>query len=224
MAERSWSPEEVEAILGRALEREHRAEGALGHEELIDVGRQVGISREALERAAEEVAAERDERRGETALVAVKQELAQRSRRGFVSHLWVYLVVNGALAAMAWLAGAPQWLGAIPALGWGIGVALHLRAALFPDPYALDRRARKEIEKRIKKAKRAGVDPQKMLEDAGRQLGDAVGQGVAVFLATAGERLREGPRPPGESPRRPRARVIDPADEGDEPDPRRRRR
>lgn len=61
MADRTYTKAEVDAILARALEREHARDG-LTHQELVETAREIGVGSEAIERAASEVMSERRER------------------------------------------------------------------------------------------------------------------------------------------------------------------
>ncbi len=122
MAQRKYSREEVDAILGRAIERDNR--GELSHEDLLAAAREIGIPEQAIETAAIEVAAERSER-------AELVELRRDQWRGFVAHLIPYVMVNALLITVNVLTTHFPWA-IFPALGWGIGLASHLWAVLFP--------------------------------------------------------------------------------------------
>jgi len=58
MTEHRYTRDEIDSILGRAIEREHGS-GDLSHADLVAAAREVGISADALESAATEVLAER---------------------------------------------------------------------------------------------------------------------------------------------------------------------
>lgn len=122
VAQRKYSREEVDAILGRAIERDNR--GELSHEDLLAAAREIGIPEQAIETAAIEVAAERMER-------AELVELRRDQWRGFVAHLIPYVMVNALLVTINVLTTHFPWA-MFPALGWGIGLASHLWAVLFP--------------------------------------------------------------------------------------------
>ena len=122
MAQRKYSREEVNSILGRAIQQD--ANGELSHEDLLATAREIGISEQALETAAVELAAERHER-GELA------ELRRDQWRGFVAHLIPYAMVNALLVTINVMTTHFPWA-IFPALGWGIGLVSHLWAVLFP--------------------------------------------------------------------------------------------
>ncbi|MDQ2985838.1 MAG: 2TM domain-containing protein [Armatimonadota bacterium] len=79
---------------------------------------ELGISSEALEQAEREYFMEKRER-------AEVKEFAGHQRRGFLSHLGSYVIVNAFLFAIDGLSdGRVQWA-FYPLLGWGIGIAFH---------------------------------------------------------------------------------------------------
>ncbi len=176
MTEKRYSRQDVDAILGRALEREH-AQGELTHHELVEAAREVGVAPEAIERAAAEVMAERRER----------EELrAARARewREFFAHLIPFVLVNALLVTINFFTGRFPW-SLFPLLGWGIGLASHLYAVAVPDPEKLARRrARQEERERRRHMKRR-------LKAGAKEFEHAVGEGVAALLHVAAERIAE---------------------------------
>jgi hypothetical protein len=190
MPERTYNRQDVDAILGRALEREH-APGELTHDELIAAAREVGVAPEAIERAATEVMAERRER----------EELrAERAGewRGFVAHLIPYVSVNALLITLNIFTGRFPWA-LFALLGWGIGLLSHFFAVLFPNP---ERRARRSARKRDRERRRQA---KQQLKAGARQLEHAVEQGVAALLHVAADRIAE--RAQVSNPGSPRVRV-----------------
>jgi len=119
--DRKYDDAEVRDIIDRAL----RTDGGrdLNHEQLVAIGSEVGISREAMERAAREVEASREVTSAETRVVA-------RRRRWFASHAWSYLLVNAFLFAINFLTTPGEWWVLFPVLGWGLALSLHARFAL----------------------------------------------------------------------------------------------
>jgi hypothetical protein len=51
-------------------------------------------------------------------------------KMGWLTHLTVYLLVNGALLALSWIRGDTQWVH-FPMIGWGVGLAIHGIVTLF---------------------------------------------------------------------------------------------
>jgi hypothetical protein len=174
MTERRYSRQDVDAILGRALEREHRRDD-LTHDELVAAAREVGVAPEAIERAATEVMAEQREREE-------LQAARAREWRDFFAHLIPFISVNALLITINFFTGPFPWA-LFPLLGWGIGLLSHLYAVLVPDRERLARRrARQQERERRRQAKR-------QLEAGAKELGHAVEEGVAALLHVAAERI-----------------------------------
>ena len=114
--DRSYADDEVRAIIDRALKKQ--PEGGVSHEELLAIGAGVGLSRDALESAAEEV---REVRANQAALASV---LSGR-RRGVAAHAFVFAVVNASLFLINFLTTPGQWWFLFSVFAWGIGLVLH---------------------------------------------------------------------------------------------------
>jgi 2TM domain len=174
MTERKYSSDEVDAILGRALERE-RQQGGLSHDDLLAAAREVGISAGAIEAAATEVLAERQEH----------EELARMRQdqwRGFLAHLIPYLLVNGLLVTVNLLTTHFPW-SLFPALGWGVGLASHAFAVLWPSRGHLERK----LERRRAREQRTAI--RRQIRRNARRLEHHVEQGVSAVLQAAAERI-----------------------------------
>ncbi|HEU4410595.1 MAG TPA: 2TM domain-containing protein [Polyangiaceae bacterium] len=184
-----YSSEDVQAILGRALERQRvRGEAELSYEELVAIGRDVGLSEAAIEAAARE-----HEREGE-----VDAELARRlrkERQGFVSHAATFLLVNAFLVGLNLVTGGPMW-SFWPLFGWGFGLAFHLLAVAMPDRdkmrerarVSLERRRRDEEKRREKAARREQKERERAEREARRQ---ALEQNAQRIKRAVEERLSE---------------------------------
>src|SRR5512145_1955607 len=110
MTERRYSREEVDAILGRAVERE-RSQDDLSRDQLLAIAQEIGVAPESIDRAIGEISAEKQER----------EELAHwrgQAWRGFVGHLIPYLCVNGLLVLLNVATMRFPWA-LFPLLGWG---------------------------------------------------------------------------------------------------------
>lgn len=141
MQKATYSSDDVQAILGRALERQ-RAHGAgeLSYDELLAIGRDVGLSEGAIEAAARE-----HEREGD-----VDAEVARRvrkQRQGFVSHAATFALVNAFLVALNLTTSGTLW-SFWPLFGWGFGLAMHLLSVALPDRDQLRDKARASLERR----------------------------------------------------------------------------
>ncbi|MCU0686354.1 MAG: 2TM domain-containing protein [Polyangiaceae bacterium] len=155
MEKPTYSSNDVQAILGRALEQQRvHGEGELSYEELVSIGRDVGLSEQAIAAAARQ-----HESEGE-----LDAELARRlrkERRGFLSHAATFVIINAFLMIMNLASGGPLW-SFWPIFGWGLGLALHLLSVALPNRErmrekaraSLLRRRRDEDKRREKVAKR----------------------------------------------------------------------
>ena len=115
---RKYSDEEVRAILDRALESGGGDAGGLSHAELLAIGEQVGVSPEAMSRAAEEMLeAKRD--------AAAERASASRRRRWLAAHALVFAAINGLLFAVNALTTPGEWWVLFPVVFWGLALALH---------------------------------------------------------------------------------------------------
>jgi hypothetical protein len=176
MTDKRYSRQDVDAILGRALEREHGRD-ELTHDELVEAAREVGVTPEAIERAAAEVMAERREREELSAARA-------REWREFFAHLIPFFLVNALLITINVFTSRFPWA-LFPLFGWGVGLASHLYAVAVPDPERLARRRAHEAEReRRRKVKR-------QLKAGAKEFEHAVEQGVAALLHVAAERISE---------------------------------
>jgi hypothetical protein len=210
MTERRYNRDEVDAILGRAIEREHKR-GELTHEDLVAAAREVGIPTEAIETAASEVFEERQAR-------AELATLRQQQWRGFFHHLVPYLMVNGMLVTLNFLTTHFPWA-LFPILGWGVGLVSHFMAVVAPNPQRLERRLERQRDRERRRLTRQqfryqakGLD-----QDFGHGLASRierdVGQGISAVLEAAAQRIAGGPPGPKRDGRAPTRVPADPQHE-----------
>jgi len=128
-----FSTGEVREVLAKAIERQAQAQGtpALGFEDLLAVAAEVGIDSESLREASRALRA----RKGESAPephVGKRDAWLRRQRRNFQRHAGIYVIVNAAILVfgLVLLPITPWWIWFLPALGWGIGLAIHALVAL----------------------------------------------------------------------------------------------
>jgi hypothetical protein len=181
MAERRYSREEVDAILGRAVERERSADD-LTHEQLVAIAQEVGVSTAAIERAITEVTSERLDR----------DELAQlrhQAWRGFFAHLIPYLCVNGLLVLLNYLTTRFPWA-MFPILGWGIGLFSHLFAVAVPNRERLERRLGRQRER--KRERELRLQAKRRIDASAKELEAAFTEGAAALLKAAANRISQG--------------------------------
>jgi 2TM domain-containing protein len=120
--DRSYSDDEVRAIIERAL-KEQPASG-VSHEDLLSIAAGVGLSAAAVESAARQVS--------DAQLTKVATErIVSRKRRYVAAHAFVYFVVNAVLFTINFLTTPGQWWVLFPVLCWGIALILHAGFSLF---------------------------------------------------------------------------------------------
>ena len=121
--ERRYSDQEVRAILDRALKNQGPGDDGLAHADLLAIGEQIGVSAEAMSRAAEElVAAQLDE----TATRAV----TSRRLRWLAAHAAVFTLLNGVLYAVNAATTPGEWWVLFPIVFWGLALTVHAALSL----------------------------------------------------------------------------------------------
>jgi hypothetical protein len=153
-SKRTYSQEEVTEILKRAMKQQNLQKQGLSHEELVEMANEVGIDRSALESATAELV---QSQAHEMARLDEARALAEERTRlftRFVSSLFFYLVICGALYFIDMKFTGGTWY-YWPVLGWGIALAFRLHAVFFPQQ-SLERRRAREL-KRAQKAQRRAL-------------------------------------------------------------------
>ncbi|MFZ5894987.1 MAG: 2TM domain-containing protein [Myxococcota bacterium] len=122
---RSYTDAEVRAILDRALRGPDGRDrsGDLSHEQLLELGTEIGLTRDAIERAALDIAHSQSVQR-------LEQRIVSRRRRWFGHHLAAFLAVNAFLFAINFLTTPGQWWFLFPVFSWLLPLALHARLGL----------------------------------------------------------------------------------------------
>ncbi len=151
---RKYSDEEVRAILDRALKGDGGDAHGLSHADLLAIGEQVGVSPEAMSRAADQVRHDRLD-------AAAKAAIASRRRRWLGAHAAVFAVINGLLFTVNALTTPGEWWVLFPLVFWGLALALHVALVfgLQPSERALTR-ARSRLEQAGKPTARVRVEPE----------------------------------------------------------------
>lgn len=207
-AKPSYTQEEVNEILRRALSQEASRESVLSHDELVEIATEAGIDRSSLDQAISDLAQEHMRevaRKDEAADIAAERKVqSKRFFASLISHAalnaFVYLVSTHLLGSSLW-----AWV----LLGSGVVLTLRLRHVLFPYE-RVARRRRRELRQREREQRAAsraawgkrlfGSPPV-----AGNPKGfeNAVQKGVEILLAVAERKLdehrsraKEGRRPP----------------------------
>jgi hypothetical protein len=132
LSSRQYDNDEVNRIIRRALKL--KQEDTVSHRDLIDTAEEIGIDPQLLETAIKQEQREFEKEK-------FRKARLKRRKIGFYSHLWSYLIVNGALLLINKFTPGPWWF-QWSVFGWGIGLAFHFKAIFFPHV--------KEFEKRRK--------------------------------------------------------------------------
>ena len=129
-----FSTSEVHEVLGKAVERQAQAQQStkLGFDDLLAIAADVGIDPDSLREASRALRVRKDE----SALLALdarkRDAWLRQQRRNLSRHAGIYAIVNAAILVLGLilLPFTPWWLWFLPALGWGVGLAIHALVAL----------------------------------------------------------------------------------------------
>lgn len=208
-SETTYTQEEVNEILRRALTQEANRESALSHEDLVEIAMEAGIDRSSLDQAIADLAQEHMRelsRKGEAAeIIAERKVQLKRFLAALVSHAalngFLYLVATRLLGGSWWV-----W----PLLGSGVLLALKLRHVLFPYDKVLHRRKRERRQREREQRLAARADWRKRIlgvggrpPDAAKVFESVVQKGVSVLLEVAERKLdehRSAGKPPWRGP------------------------
>jgi hypothetical protein len=124
---REFTNEELSDVIRLAARQQtRRPQTKLSYEEMLVVGRELGIEDASLRAAAAEIFKDRGARRKRL-----------RHKMGFMRHLAVYGIVITGLACINLLTdGSTLWF-LFPAIGWGIGVAIQGATVYFAEKEAM---------------------------------------------------------------------------------------
>lgn len=133
-----YSDGDVREILERALKSGGGDPSALTHSDLLAIGEQVGVTPEAMARAAEEVT--RAKLDG-----AASRSIKSRRRKWLALHAAIFAVVNGLLFTVNFLTTPGEWWFLFSVFFWGLALSAHSGVALGlgVSPRALERERRK---------------------------------------------------------------------------------
>jgi hypothetical protein len=179
---RSYSREEVQAILASAVEIQHGQGDQLTHDELIAIGKELGVSREAVERAVAGVGDDLEVQRQVRARV-------QGLRRGFLYHFVPFVLVNLFLGVINLMTTEdfPWFL--FPLLGWAIGLGSHAIVALAPNRDKIEKQVRRRIEREREKQRRR--NERGALQEGARRVAEAVHDRTAEMLHAVADALED---------------------------------
>lgn len=176
--ERRYSAAEARAIIARAEQRSQslalrNTDESLSSAEVLETARELGIDAEQAQLALRDHEDERE-------LAQAEAELRQLSYRRLSGHVIAFAFTQALIALFGlWsVAQRPLWLLAMTAV-WLAGLAVALRAAVFPNPDSLRERAKARILRR-------------RLRDSTRDFGQALQSGAAKLLTVSAKKLDEG--------------------------------
>jgi hypothetical protein len=181
---RSYSPQQMEEILRRAMQRE--AAGEISHTDLLEAAQEVGIDPGAVEAAALELDAEEVTRQREA---RIRSELRKRALGAFGN----YLVINALVFTVDALSGPERWFHWV-LLGTTALLLRRLFLSLFPGEVELaraDKRLKKREDRELKHRDRArwqrNRDERK--KQTAAQFERAVEEGVQALFKVAADKL-----------------------------------
>jgi hypothetical protein len=199
-AKPTYSQEEVNEIIRRALDQQAGREGHLDHDDLVAIADEVGIDRDSLERATADLAQARERnlsQQGEAQEIAAERKIQLKR---FGATLLSHAVMNAAFYFVDTRFFGGVWF-KWPLLGSAILLSFRLRHVLAPHDKLL-RRRRREERKREKERRRAELSAWKR-RDFSKELGPSGGTkefeqvvqaGVATLLEIASRKLEEHAR------------------------------
>jgi hypothetical protein len=212
VAKRTYSQEEVDAILERAIAQQQAESAGLSHEDLVSAAGEVGISKAAIDAAAREVASGTPAPSSDAQVVRAWKK---RAWRGFIKHFTTFVLVNTMLAFVNIATSTAFLWFPIVILGWGIGVAMQLLGIVLADEERIVERERRKAERRARRER---------WKAKGADFEHAVTEGVRMLLETATEHRRrpvaasERPGRPVAASERPGRRVAEPLRVADAPE------
>jgi hypothetical protein len=147
---RRYTPEEVNAILRRAINRQGAgATSTVTHDDLLETARELGIDASQVEAALAE-----QETEGAIEDARVRWRLQRKKK--FFEHLRSYLIVNAMLFLMdIFFTGGVWFYWCL--FGWGIGVLFDASDTFFPKEKDIERGARRLLEKEARLRRKDGV-------------------------------------------------------------------
>jgi hypothetical protein len=174
---RTYTQEDVNAILRRALERPELASG-LSHRELLETAEEVGIERAALERAITEVERERE-------LEALREEWRLEKKTALRASLITWAWVSMLLVLIDVFTAGGLWFHWV-IVPWALLLLLRaLRLKQGPTPKQIER-----IERRRRRDRRR-EEFQRQVGHGAALLGSALEQGAALLLKRLEEKRHE---------------------------------
>ena len=147
LAPKKYSPEEVRAILGRAMKADVTGAAVVSSAELRETAAELGVSQEALDVAMAE-------HEVVTALEAARAEYVGIRRQSLARQFVSWLAVNGGLTALDFFRNHEVTWSVWPAAIWGVVVLSSMASTFFMTSQDIDKGAHKLLEEKTKRAQR----------------------------------------------------------------------
>lgn len=189
-----YSRQEAEEILRIALQGEasKTEDDAIGHSDLRAAAQEVGISEEALEKAAAQIATEQKK-------IALQDTVLLRRQREFRSTALTVAAVGAVIVGFGLLRATMipmPWLG-LAALVW---LGLRAKRAFLPSEEDLEKATRKEAEREMRRTRRQRERERRAAQEQDREQQKArtkaqfervLNSGVDALLTAAADKLDE---------------------------------
>jgi len=117
-----YSSDDINRIIRRALKIKQN--DSITHEDLLNTAKELGLDSQTIENAVEQEMRDHEKTR-------TQESKAKHRKAGFHRHKWSYIIAIGGLLLINIFTPGPWWF-QWPAIGWGIGLAFHYRAAYIP--------------------------------------------------------------------------------------------
>jgi len=139
---RRYTEEEVTDIVREALDSHPDTRGTIGHDELVEIARKSGVSRDHLESAIET-------RESKEKLEGFKTKWLEKQKKEFTDHLKFYLFINVVLLGVTLFTNSDAWnVGWVSV--WGIFVLLHAAGAYSPNDEKTEKGAMEMLNAELK--------------------------------------------------------------------------
>jgi hypothetical protein len=147
----TYTREEMDAILKRAIERQQAKSEEIGHEDLVAAAGEVGIPREEVEAAARDLDRDKRERSktpsplGSVPVGPVDEARARAIRR-LLGRVVTYLAFGALFFFIGRETGTGWWIW--PVFGMGVSLVIQAARVLFGDPEQDTRREERRLSRR----------------------------------------------------------------------------
>jgi hypothetical protein len=199
-AKSSYTQDEVNEIVRRALDQQATDERVLSHEELVEIAAEAGIDRDALDRATTELAQQRTQERARQAdLAEMAQERTIQLKRFGASAVSLSLLNAFFYFVDTHFTGGTWFY--MPLVLSGTVLGLRLRHVIFPFDKLLKRRQREE-KRRDRERRRSEHWTHRLFEgspasEGAKRFEVVVQAGVNVLLNVAAKKLERHFKRPG---------------------------